>query len=518
MRQIKEVLRLKYKLKLWLREIARASGVARSTVADYLRRARKAGLTWPLPEGLDQSGLWEKLFEEASAYEAPSEPQPALRPLPDWSTIHKELRRKNVTLQLLWQEYRQSHPEGYGRSQFCHLYRQWAGKLDPVQRHLHEPGEKLFVDWAGDKIEIREPGTGRTVRASLFVAAMGASHKIYAEAFVNEKLDSWISAHVHALEFFGGVPRLIVPDNPKTGVLTYCRYEPKLHRTYQEMAEHYDTAILPTRARKPRDKASVETAVQMVQRMILGPLRDYTFFSLGGVNRQIRRSLEQINANPFSHKEGSRNELFDRTDKAALKPLPQQPYELAQWRKAKVNIDYHVAVDRHFYSVPYHFVRRQVEVRLSSATVELYHETKRIAVHRRSDRAGAFSTIPEHRPKSHQRHVEWTPGRLVAWARKIGPCCARVVEQILQSRPHPEQGYRSCLGLMRLARDVGPQRLEAACRRAVALQACSYRSVKNILQAKLDQLQEQSPLPLSPPDHENLRGAQYYEQSLGPSK
>ncbi len=519
MREIKEVLRLKYELNLSLRDIARASGVPRSTVADYLSRADKAELSWPLPAGLDQQGLWEKLFEEASPGDraTPPAPKDVGRALPDWACIHKELRRKHVTLQLLWQEYRQGHPEGYGRSQFCHLYKQWANRLDPVQRHHHEPGEKLFVDWGGAKLEIRDPVSGKSLHACLFVAAMGASHKIYVEAFADQKLSSWITAHVHALSFYSGVPRLIVPDNTKTGVAAYCRYEPKIHPTYQEMAEHYGTAILPTRARKPRDKASVETAVQIAQRMILGALRDYTFFSLGAANEQIRRSLAQINAKPFSQKEGCRDELFEKIDKAALGPLPRQPYELAQWRKAKVNIDYHIVVDKHFYSVPYHYVHRRVEVRLSASTLEVYHNGKRIAVHLRSDRAGAFSTILEHRPKSHQRHAQWTPRRLIGWARKVGPCCALLAEQILQTRPHPEQGYRSCLGLMHLARDVGEQRMEAACRRAVDLQAYSYRSVKSILQTKLDQLHDQAQLPLSPPHHENLRGAGYYEQSLDPS-
>lgn len=514
MRHIKEVLRLKYELKLSTRKIAHATGLARSTVSDYLSRAKKAELVWPPAEAIDEQVLLKKLFGEASPPKPRDEDKGSSRPLPDWTTIHKELRRKNVTLQLLWEEYRRTHPQGYGRTQFFHLYKRWRGKLDPVLRQTHEPGEKLFVDWAGDKIPIRDATSGSELQASLFVGAMGASHKIYAEAFLDQKLGSWITAHVHALHFYGGVPRLIVPDNPKTSVVTYCRYEPKIHPTYQEMAQHYATVILPTRARKPRDKAMAETAVLIAQRVILGGLRDHTFFSLAALNEQIKKALAQINTKAFTQKEGSRDEWFQRLDQPALRPLPQKAYQLAHWRKAKVNIDYHIALDYHFYSVPHQHVGQEVQVRLSESMVEIYLQGKRIALHPRSHLKGRFSTTPEHRPKSHQQHLEWAPSRLIEWGRKVGPCCARLVGEILKNRPHPEQGYRSCLGLMRLAKEVSPQRLEAACQRALHVQACSYQSVKSILETKLDQLDDQPQLPLGAPDHENLRGGDYYEESF----
>lgn len=515
MRHLKEVLRLHHELKLSVRQLARATGLARSTVADYLRRATEAALSWPLPEELDEPQLWAKLFEAP----VPEDPEPestaaTSRALPDWAVVHRELRRKNITLVRLWREYREIHPGGYGRSQFFQLYRQWTRRLDPVLRLTHEPGDKLFVDWAGAKVGIRDPNTGDTAFASVFVAALGFSHQIYAEAFADEKLGSWIAAHVHALGFYGGVPRLIVPDNPKTGVVTYCPYEPKLHPTYREMAAHYGTAILPARPRKPRDKASVETAVQIVQREILGALRDHTFFSLGALNQEIGGLLATINARPFTQKEGCRQQLFETEERPVLAPLPDQPYQPAHWRRARVNIDYHIVVDKHFYSVPYDLVNRSVEVRLSETIVEVHYQGKRMAVHPRSNRQGGFTTLAEHRPKAHERHLEWTPGRLIQWGRQVGPCCGQVVSHILESRPHPEQGYRSCLGLFRLSKDVGPERMEAACGQALRLQACSYASVKNILKAKLDQLSESQQAVLIVPEHENLRGAQYYEQSL----
>lgn len=514
MRQIKEVLRLKYEMKLSVRNIARATRLARSTVSDYLRRARIADLEWPLCDSVDEQVLWEKLFHEDSTSSGPAGKGSTSRPLPEWSSIHKELRRKHVTLQLLWEEYRKTYPEGYGRSQFFELYKQWANKLDPVLRQTHEPGEKLFVDWAGDKIQIQSPEVGQCIQASLFVSAMGASHRIYAEAFLNEKLESWITGHIHALNFYGGVPRLIIPDNPKTAVASYCRYEPKIQATYQEMAEHYGTVILPARGYKPRDKAMAETAVLIAERRIMAVLRDHTFFSLGVLNTEIRKSLKNINAKAFTQKEGSRDELFETLDKPALKLLPEQAYELAHWSKAKVNIDYHVVFEKHFYSVSYQHVGQPVEVRATQSMVGIHLKGKRIALHTRSFQAGKSTTISEHRPKSHREHLSWTPGRLIGWGRKVGPCCGLLVSKILENRPHPEQGYRSCLGLMRLARDVGHERMEAASQRALQVQAYSYENVKNILKNKLDQLQNQSQLPLSAPDHENLRGSDYYQQSF----
>lgn len=505
MRHVKDILRLKFQNQLSVREIANSCGLPTSTVGDYLRRAELAGLSWPLPENITDPELRERLMNAEPAAEQGG----VTRPLPDWAVIHEQLRRKGMTLQLLWQEYQQVHPEGYQYSRFCELYDAWANTLEPVLRQVHEPGQKLFVDWAGQKVPIHHPD-GSTGEASIFVAALGYSNKTYAHAFANEQLPHWIAGHCQAFAFYGGVSRTVVPDNPKTAVIRACRYEPVLHRTYQEMAAHYGTVILPARVLRPRDKAKVETAVQIVERQILAPLRDQRFFSVAELNRAIGPLLEQLNEKPFQKLEGSRNSWFDSQEKAALLSLPAHPFELATWSKAKVNIDYHVAVENHFYSVPYQLIHRDLDVRLTAQMVELFYQGKRVAAHRRSSQRGKATTIEEHRPKSHQRYLDWTPGRMIEWARKAGPQCAQLVEQILQSKPHPEQGFRSCLGIIRLGRGVGQERLEAACARALRFGTCSYQSVKSILEHGLDRTAPEPELPLNSPGHDNLRGQTYY--------
>ncbi len=506
MRQLKEVFRLHYELKLSQRAIAQSTGLARSTVESYIQRAKKAELVWPLPEAMDEAALWQRLRLRVESKE-PLQPE---RRLPDFAKIHQELRRKNVTLMLLWREYRQQHPDGYGRTQFFEHYRRWAAKLEPTLRQTHVPGEKLFVDWAGQSIPIDESRTEGKFKASIFVAVLGGSQKVFARAYENQKLPAWIDAHVKAFEFFGGVSKLVVPDNPKTAVTYPCRYEPKLHPTYQELATHYRCAILPARPRKPRDKALVESAVQIVQRQILAALRDRKFLSVTELNQALSPLLEKLNTQPFAKLPGSREERFNQQERGALMPLPKEPYELATWRKAKVNIDYHVAVDKHLYSVPHRFIHQEVKVRITQQVVEVYCQGNRIAAHARNFHPGKYTTVKEHLPKSHQKHLEWTPGRLISWGRSIGPLCARVIERIMKDRPHPEQGYRSCLGLLRLAKTVGEERMEAACDRAFRFGTCTYRSVKSILEHKLDGMDQQQQLPLSAPEHKNLRGADYY--------
>jgi transposase len=505
MRHVKDILRLKFHNQLSLRQIARSCGLPLSTVGDYLQRAQAAKLSWPLPEGMADSELRARLLEQTPA---PDDTSP-VKPLPDWPTIHQELRRKSVTLRLLWQEYRQLHPEGYGYSRFCELYERWSGTLDPVLRQVHEPGQKLFVDWAGQTVPVHQPD-GTVTQASLFVAVLGASNKLYVEAFSNQQLESWIAAHCRAFAFYGGVSRAVVPDNPKTAVIHPSRYEPVLHRTYQEMARHYGTVILPARVKKPRDKAKVESGVQIAQRQILAALRDQKFFSVAELNQAIRTLLNKLNAQPFQKLDGSRDGWFESLEKDQLLPLPTVAFELATWTKAKVNIDYHVAVDLHFYSVPYPLIHRQLDVRLTERAVELFLEGKRVAAHVRSHQRGKFTTLEEHRPKAHQRYLEWTPSRIVQWARQTGPQCARLVEHILESKPHPEQGFRSALGIIRLGRGVGTPRLEAACARALRLGIASYHSVKSILENRLDQQSEEPELPLNSPVHENVRGQEYY--------
>ena len=506
MRQVIEILRLKFQHQLSIREIARSCQIAPSTVGDYLQRAEAAQIRWPLPETLSEPELERRLMEPAPVVTANADAQAP----PDWKYVQNELRRPNVTLRLLWQEYHRGDPSGFKYSRYCELYRAWSQALDPTLRQTHLPGEKLFVDWAGQTVPIYNAIDGTAAAASLFVAALGASNKTFARAYPDQKLGSWIGAHVAAFNFYGGVAALIVPDNPKTAVIKACRYEPILHRTYQEMAEHYGTVIVPARPVKPRDKAKVETAVQMAQRQILAALRDMRFFTVSDLNQAIRPLLDQLNAQPFQKLDGSRDQWFESLDKPKLKALPQSPYVLASWSEATVNIDYHAVVDHHYYSVPYNLIHQVLQVRLTDTTVELFQQAKRVAAHVRNFQRGKFTTLEEHRSKAHQRHLEWTPGRMVEWARKIGPQCAAAVQQVMADRPHPEQGFRSCLGIIRLAKAHGDVRLEAACVRALHFHTVTYRSIASILASGLDKQPLENELPFQTPLHENVRGHTYF--------
>jgi transposase len=504
MRQLHEILRLKYQNQLSIRKIARSCGLPASTVGDYLKRAEKAAIGWPVPESLSEEELLQRLMA------IPAGDLTESRALPDWAYIHAELRRKSVTLQLLWQEYRGTHAEGYGYSRFCELYERWRGCLEPVLRQVHLAGEKMFVDWAGQTVPIHNSQDGTITRGHLFVAVLGASNKTYVYGFEDETLDSWIAAHVNAYAFFQGVARITFPDNLKTGVTKPCRYEPLIHRSYQEMAEHYGTVIIPARIKKPRDKAKVETGVQIAERQILAALRDQKFFSVGELNLAMAPLLKKLNAQPFQKLEGSRDSWYEAEEKGCLLPLPATPFELGRWLQAKANIDYHVAVENHFYSVPYTLVNQTVEVRLTGNMVEIFVARKRVAAHVRNHRPGGFTTLGEHRPKSHQKYLEWTPSRVVEWATSVGPQCALVVKTILESKPHPEQGFRGCIGIIRLSKAVGVERMEAACRRALHFHTCSYGSVKSILNKRLDSQSLEIEEVLPSPAHENLRGGNYY--------
>jgi transposase len=507
MRKVKETLRQHAEGRS-ARSIAQSLGVAHSTVLEYLRRARAAGVTWPLPVELTETELEQRLFP------LPPAPTRAARPLPDWSALHQELRRKGVTLQLLWLEYKAAHPEGYQYSQFCAHYRRWCGRLDLVLRQEHQAGEKAFVDFAGQTVPVVDRESGEVREVQIFVGVLGASNYTYAEATGTQELPEWIGAHVRMYAYFGGVPQLTVPDNLKTGVRHACYYEPDLNPTYHELATHYGTTILPTRTARPRDKAKVEVGVQVVERWILARLRHHTFFGLAELNHEIRRLLEELNDRPFKKLVGTRRTLFAALDQPALRPLPPVPYEYARWKKARVNIDYHIEVLGHYYSVPYLLVREEVDVRLTARMVEVLHRGRRVAAHCKSDRRGGFTTEPAHRPKAHQRHLEWTPSRILRWAAQTGSHTAALAQHMLESRPHPEQGYRACLGLFRLGQRYSAPRLEAACARALALGTVSYRSVKSILQHGLDRvsLEPQTPFAL-PRDHHHVRGATYYATS-----
>jgi len=503
MRHIQEILRLKHQNHLSIREIARSCGLPTSTVGDYLKRAQEAGIGWPLPAGQNEKELFEQLIAHPPG-------TGGCQALPDWPYIHKELGRKGVTLLLLWQEYRQAQPEGYGYSRFCELYQRWADTLEPVLRQVHVPGEKMFVDWAGQTVTIHNAQDGSLSQAHLFVAVLGASNLTYIEAFENEQLASWLAAHCHAWAFFKGVCRVTVPDNLKTGVIRACRYEPLLHRSYQELAEHYGTVIIPARKQKPKDKAKVEGGVLIAERQILAALRDMRFFNVTELNQAMAAPLARLNEQLFQKMEGSRNSWFETLERDHLLPLPAMPFELGLWSKAKVNIDYHVIVENHFYSAPYQLIHQQLDVRLTDKTIELFHHGKRVTAHLRSALQGRTTTLEEHRPKSHQKHLEWTPSRILEWVKTMGSECVQVVEKILARHPHPEQGYRSALGIIRLGKAVGAPRMAAACRRALHFNTCSYTSLKSILQNNLDAQTLEQEAPPPSPVHENLRGGPYY--------
>ena len=503
MRQIREVLRQKWELGFSARRIARSCGLSRSTVSNYLRRAEAGGLTWSAVTRLDDTQLERRLFPPAPSSRV-------ARPAPDWPAMHRELKRKGVTLQLLWDEYKAANPKGYQYSTFCLRYRRWRSRLDVVMRQDHRAGEKLFVDYAGQTASVIDRRTGEERPAQLFVAVLGASNYTYAEATWSQGLADWIGAHVRALEYFGAAPEIVVPDNLKAGVHRAHRYEPQLNRSYRDWAEHYRVAILPTRPGRPRDKAKVEAGVLVAERWILARLRDRRMFSLGELNEAIAELLERLNTRRFKKLPGHRRALFESLDRPAMQPLPARPYEYAEWKQVRVNIDYHVDIDRHYYSVPYQLLKQQLDARITARTVELLHKGRRVASHPRSRRSG-HTTAPEHMPSAHRAYAEWTPQRLVRWAAQNGPFTAALIQRILATRVHPQQGFRSCLGIMRLGQRYGNKRLEAACRRALALGAHAYKNVEAILKNGLDR----KPLPPATPEppkieHHNLRGPDYY--------
>jgi transposase len=508
MRRVREILRLKYECGASDRAIAVAVGVARSTVQLCLTRAAAAGLAWPLPATLTDQGLEALLFAPTGG----SRPGIRHKAEPNWAVIHRELRRPGVTLLLLWEEYRALHLQGYGYSRWCELYRSWEGRLSPTMRQAHPAGERLFVDYAGHTVEVVDGSSGEIRPAQVFVAVLGASNYTYAEATWTQSLPDWIGSHTRVLAFLGGVPRQIVPDNLRAGVLRANWYEPGINPTYRDLAAHYGTAILPTRVRRPRDKAKVEVGVLVVERWILARLRNQRFFSLAELNTAIAALITDLNARPMRKLGVSRRQLFDQLDGPARLPLPAEPFVYAEWRIRRVALDYHVEIDGHYYSVPHRLLRERVEARVTVRTVELFHKGERVAVHVRGGARGRHTTLPEHMPQAHRRHAEWTIERIRQEAAAIGPATARLTALILESRPHPEQGFRACLGILRLVRSYGRDRVEAACARGLEIGARSYGSVQSILQHGLDrQPPAAEPASGEPPlIHPNIRGSGYY--------
>lgn len=501
-KKIKEIIRLR-SLGHSQREIARSVNLGRTTVQEYLQRLDGAGVDLKEALSLSEEELLERVGKRAGGWAG------AQHELP-YEQIQRELARPHVTLRLLWEEYITQTPNGYGYSTYCALYARWRKKHKLSMRMPHKAGEKTFVDYAGARPHLTDPETGEQFPVELFVAVLGASNLTYAEAQLSQELPHWIGGHVRAFEYFGGVSRAVVPDNLKSGVTKASFYDPDLNPTYAHFAEHYGTAVLPTRVRKPRDKAKVEGAVLIVERWILAAIRHETFFSLEQLNCRIRELLDKLNAKPMRAYGLSRRELFEKTDAAALQPLPATPYAFGTWKYARVNIDYHIEIEKHYYSVPYTLVHEQVEVRICEKTIEVFHQGKHIWTHLRSSKVHHHSTVKEHMPAEHQFMQGWSPSRLLNWAEKIGPETVVLASSILESRAHPEQGYRSVLGLLRLEKKFDAQRLEAACRRANHFGITTMRAVKNMLETRQDVL----PLGEQPVSalhqHANLRGTKYY--------
>ena len=506
MRKIHEVLRLHFEQGRSKREIARIINVSPSTVSDYVARARLAGLSPPFPPGCDDAVLERLLFP-------PSEPSSVQRPAPAWPTVHKELRRKGVTLELLWQEYKCEQPEGFQYSAFCEHYRRWRQQLTTSMRQTHTPGERLFIDYAGQTVDVTDGSTGEIRTAQVFVAVLGASNYTYIEATWSQQLPDWIGSHVRALAFFGGCTELWVPDNLRSGVSKASRYEPDVNPTYHDLAEHYGVAVLPARARRPKDKAKVENGVLVVTRWVLARLRHQRFLSLNELNRSLRTLLADLNQRPFKKLPGCRASAFAEMDQPALRPLPHVDYEYAEWKLARVGVDYHVEVDGHYYSVPCQHARAQVRVRMTRTTVEVFQRGQRIASHVQCAFKGRHTTIAAHMPPAHREVAGWNAQTLTARAEAVGPRCAVLVERLLGQRQHPQQAFRSCLGVLSLGQKYGDDRLEAACARALKYSAVSWKSVQAILKNGLDLQPHDAQRTLDLPEHENLRGSAYYQSS-----
>ena len=507
MRDVREIVRLRM-AGLSTRQVGIRVGVAASTVRLTLRRLEAAGLDGPGALALSEAALERRLFDGAAGK------RPGHRRVdePDWGRIRRELQRKHVTLSILWDEYIAEHPDGYRYSRFCELYRSWEARLPVTMRQTHASGEKLFVDYAGDTVPVViDRLTGETRAAQIFVAVLGASSFTYAEATWTQTLPDWIEAHNRTLAAIGGVPALLVPDNARVAIIRACLYDPQVNRTYTDMARHYGTAILPARPRRPRDKAKVEVAVLLAERWLLGKLRNRAFYSLAELNAAIAEFCRWLNEERVVRRLGAtRRHLLETLDRPALKELPAEPYVLAQWRRRRVGIDYHVEIEKHFYSVPYRHARAEVEARFTVRTVEIFLRGERIAVHARGSSNGKHTTIAEHMPSSHRRYGDWTIARIHQEAARLGPSVATLCTLILERRPHPEQGFRACIGILRLARSVGADRLDAAAERALTIGTLTYSSVKSILDHRLERAAGTASPDPTPIRHPNIRGGGYF--------
>lgn len=509
MRKLNELLRLKYSKQCSHREIAQSLGISAGTVSETVKRAIENNVSWPLPERLQtDDALYALLYpKRKKSTEALVEP--------DWSAMTKALRQhKGVTLQLLWHEYKQQHPNGYGYSRYCQLYRKHCASIDVVMRQPHVFGEKCFVDYAGVTVPWTETTTGECRQAQIFVAVLGGSSYTFIEATASQALRDWIGSHCRAFEFFGGVAKVLVPDNLKSGVTKAHRYDPDINPTYQECAEHYQIAVVPARAYRPRDKAKAEVGVQGIERWILAPLRNHQFFSIGEINEAIQPLLEAYNNKAFQKMPGSRALLYQENERATLLPLPEKRYQFAHWHTAKAGIDYHVHVsqDKHYYSIPYQYARKLVDVRITDTLIECFSQHKKIATHRRVGKPG-HTTLKEHMPKGHQEYAQWTPQRVANWAKSIGEQTHQLITTVIAQHAIPYQSFRCCQGILSLAKKYSEPRLELAAKRALAIGSYRYQSIASILKNGL----ENAPLPEitsasnQPLHHDNVRGEDYYQ-------
>jgi transposase len=508
MKKIREVLRLRHGQGASVHDIAAACAISTSTVHEYLYRSEAAGLGWPLPDETTDEDLERTLFPPRRRKGEPE------RPLPDFAKFRAELSRKGVTLKLLWQEYAAEHPDGYGYSRLADLYKEWERKSDVRMLQRHNAGEKLFVDFAGLKAKFKDPESGDIREVPVFVATMGSSQMLYARACLGEDQRSWLEAHALAFEFYGALPMVLVPDNLKAAVTRACYYDPTINQAYAELARFYGLSVLPARVRKPRDKAKVENGVQQVERWVLAPLRERVFLSLCELNEAIGALVDELNRRLMKGPNASRAELFALEDLPAMRPLPESRYVYAEWKMAKIAPDYHVEIEGHKYSVPYRFIGKKVDVRITAQTVEVFEGSAKICSHPRSVSRRGFTTDESHMPEKHAK-ARWTPERLIRWAESIGPHAARFAQRVLASKEHEEHGFRTILGVLGLERTYPKQRVDAACQRANAVGSLTSSSVKSILEKNLDQL----PLPLDAPPmppHDNVRGADYYRKEDQP--
>lgn len=504
MRKISEILRQHHELNSSHRDIAKSLNLGKTTVTRYLSLAKVAGIGWPLPSSMTEDELHNLLF-------GPTFKTAKNEVMPNWEKVNQELRKKGVTLQLLWREYRDVHPDGIGYSHFCDCYRTYAKSISPVMKQIYKAGEKTFVDYAGMKMPWLDPTTGEIHEAEIFVGCLGASQYIFAEATASQQLADWMQSHIRMWEYFGGVSQIVVPDNLKSAVKKSHRYDPDINANYQHIGEHYGFAIVPARAYKPTDKGKVENAVGIVERQILAPLRHMTFVSIGEINIAIKERLEILNTQSFQKMKTSRRELFETIDQPALKPLPKEKYHYAEWKQATVHIDYHIVFDDHYYSVPYKYIHQRIEIRATAKTVECFYKNKRIASHMRSAKRYKHTTIKEHMPLSHRAQTEWSPARIKRWAEKTGPATKQFIDFVISSRSFPEQSYRTCLGILRLGSQYGTDRLEKACSIAFDVKATRYYEVELILKNKIDLLPQTCPVNVIIAAHQNIRGSEYYK-------